>query len=266
MGAQASEEAWFVRSLVEQAGTLAVAARSTLVRELKADQSLVTNVDRAVEQFLREGLASRFPGDDFYGEETGGDPSGRRVWIADPIDGTINYASGLPCWGVSLGLAAEGAPVLGAFHLPATGETFWFEAGRGAWRNDEPLWVPPGGPLHREDPVAIGSEALPVLDLTRFPARQRNLGSLAAHWCYTASGALRACVSVWDHLHDVGAAFGLALEAGCVIEYLDGGSVPFAAFLRDRTNLRPLVVGGSQTVAHIREVLQERPSGIDDLE
>jgi myo-inositol-1(or 4)-monophosphatase len=257
----------FVRDLSERAGTLALAALRTLRREYKPDDSLVTNVDRAVESYLRRELATRFPGDAFYGEEAGGDPlSAERVWIVDPVDGTTNMAAGLPIWGVSVGLVVGGVPELGAFHLPRLGETFWFHQGEGSYLNGERLQVTERGPLHQEDPVAVGSEAIFVLDLDRFVCRQRNLGSLAAHYCYAAAGSLRASVSVRDRLHDLGAAYGVATEAGCAIEYLDDGPVSLATFLRAPVNLRPLLVGSPGTLTQLRQVLRERPSGIDTLE
>lgn len=256
----------FVRELAERAGTLALAATRSLTREFKADESLVTNIDRAIEEMVRREIFERFPGDAFYGEESGGDPlSAERVWIVDPIDGTTNLVFGLPVWGVSIGLAAAGRPAFGAFHLPRIGETYWFEAGRGSYRNEDRLRVEDGGSLHQEDAVGIGSEAISVLDLDSFICRQRNFGSLAAHWCWAGSGALRANVSVRDRLHDLGAAYGVAEEAGCAIEYLDGGEVAFARFLSEPLNLRPLVVGAPGTLDRIRAVVRERSSAMDEL-
>ena len=256
----------FVRDLAEQAGTLDLAATRTMQCEHKADQSLVTNIDRAVEELIRREVEARFPGDGFYGEESGGDvTSAERLWIADPIDGTTNMVFGLPVWGVSIGLAVGCVPTLGAFHMPLVRETYWFEAGGGAYRNGQRLRVEDTGPLQQEDTVGVGSEAILVLDVGRFICRQRNFGSLAAHWCYAGSGALRANVSVLDRLHDLGAAYGVAAEAGCAVEYLEGGAVPFSTFLEKPLNLRPLLVGPPETLDRLREVLQEKPSGIEIL-
>ncbi len=256
----------FVRDLAERAGALALSASRSLQREYKADQSLVTHVDRRIEELIRQELSRRFPDDAIYGEEEGGDPfAAERLWIIDPIDGTTNMVYGLPIWGVSVGLAIGGKPAMGAFHLPRLEETYWFEAGAGAYRNDERLRVQDTGPLHQEDTIGIGSEAIFVVELDHFVGRQRNLGSLAAHWCFTGSGALRANVSVRDRLHDLGAAYGVAVEAGCSVEYLDGGEMPFSTFLHTPLNLRPLVVGPAETLERLRRVLRERPSGIDTL-
>jgi fructose-1,6-bisphosphatase/inositol monophosphatase family enzyme len=254
----------FVRDLAERAGTLALASLRSLEREYKPDASLVTNIDRALEEMIRREVAERFPGDAFYGEETGGDPrAAERLWVVDPIDGTTNMVTGLPAWGVSIGLAIGGQPAFGAFHMPRVAETYWFEAGGGAYLNSQRLHVRDEGPLHQEDPVGIGSEAIFVVDLDRFVCRQRNFGSLAAHYCYVASGALRANVSVRDKLHDLGAAFGVALEAGCAVEYLDDGPVSFGTFLDTPLNLRPLLVGDKTTLDRLRQVLRERDSGVE---
>jgi myo-inositol-1(or 4)-monophosphatase len=256
----------FIRDLTERAGTLALAAARSMTLEYKADQSLVTNLDRAVEEMVRREVSERFPGDVFYGEEFGGDPfAAERLWIIDPIDGTTNYVFGLPVWGVSVGLSVAGEPALGAFHMPRLQETYWFEAGRGSYLNGQRLAARDRGPLQQEDTIGIGSEAIFVLDFERFICRQRNFGSLAAHWCCAGSGALRANVSIRDRLHDLGAAYGVAVEAGCAVEYLEGGAVPFSTFLSAPLNLRPLLVGPPETLPRLREVLRERDNESENL-
>jgi myo-inositol-1(or 4)-monophosphatase len=246
----------FARSLAEKAGTLALAASRSLSLERKADQSLVTNVDRAIEELVRREVGERFPDDAFYGEESGGDPfASERIWIVDPIDGTTNMVFGLPIWGVSIGLVVAGKPALGAFYLPRLQESFWFEAGGGAYWNGELLRAEDTGPLLQEDTVGIGSEAIFLMDLSNFVGRQRNLGSLAAHWSYTAGGMLRANISIQDRLHDLGAVYGIAAEAGCAMEYLEGGAVPFDTFLRQPTNDKLLVLGPPATIDRIREAI-----------
>lgn len=249
----------FLCDLVRRAGLIAHAGVAHLQSELKQDQSLVTNVDRAIETMLRREIAGRFPSDAFYGEEEGGDPlAADRVWIADPIDGTANMAGGMPSWGVSLGLSESGTPLMGAFYMPMLDDFYHFERGGGAWRNGLPLRVQAGAALVREDLVIIGSEAILAMDLSKFISRQRNLGSLACHWSYVAAGCARASVSVLEKLHDIGAVYGLASEAGCAIEYLDGGQAPFATFLSETTNYRPILVAHPDLLEALRASLSER--------
>ena len=75
----------------------------------KADLTLVTRADTAIERMVRDRLAEAFPDDRIVGEEEGGDhdPSGR-VWIVDPIDGTAGFARGVPVWATLIGLQVDG--------------------------------------------------------------------------------------------------------------------------------------------------------------
>lgn len=93
----------------------------------------VTEADRAVEDFLRAELGSRFPDDRIIGEEQGvTGPSGAgRCWVIDPIDGTKAFITGVPAWGILLGLMVDGRPVAGWMHQPYLGETFAAAGGVG---------------------------------------------------------------------------------------------------------------------------------------
>jgi myo-inositol-1(or 4)-monophosphatase len=95
----------------------------------------VTEADRTVEDFLRGELNARFPGDRIVGEEQGiTGPSGAgRCWVIDPIDGTKAFITGVPAWGILLGLMVDGRPVAGWMHQPYLGETFMAAAGVGVF-------------------------------------------------------------------------------------------------------------------------------------
>jgi histidinol phosphatase-like enzyme (inositol monophosphatase family) len=92
----------------------------------------VTEADRGIETFLRERLRSACPGHGIVGEEHGTEGQGSTYWVIDPIDGTRAFISGLPTWGILLGLVEEGRPLLGVVHQPFTGETWYAAAGCGA--------------------------------------------------------------------------------------------------------------------------------------
>ncbi|MEZ5716399.1 MAG: inositol monophosphatase family protein [Paracoccaceae bacterium] len=99
----------------------------------KADETPVTVADREVESFLRAAIERHFPGHAIFGEEfgeTGGD--GPYRWIIDPIDGTRSFISGMPLFGMLVGLLEHGKPVLGTVRLPALGEVY-YGSGAGAF-------------------------------------------------------------------------------------------------------------------------------------
>jgi myo-inositol-1(or 4)-monophosphatase len=92
----------------------------------------VTEADRGIEAFLRERLRAAFPGHGIVGEEHGSEGDGSTYWVIDPIDGTRAFISGMPTWGILLGLVADGLPQVGVMHQPFTGETWYAAAGTGA--------------------------------------------------------------------------------------------------------------------------------------
>jgi histidinol phosphatase-like enzyme (inositol monophosphatase family) len=118
-----------VRPLINEAGEIARRRfRTPLPAEDKGGSQgydPVTEADRATEKYLRSALAALFPGHQIMGEEEGvtGLP-GRVCWVIDPIDGTKSFISGVPAWGVVVGLVADGIPVAGWVLQPFLGETF----------------------------------------------------------------------------------------------------------------------------------------------
>src|SRR5258708_23997924 len=128
----------------------------------KADRDPVTDVDLAVERAVRDLLATATPGIGFLGEEEGRTPAGDglgRMWVLDPIDGTVNYAAGSPLCAVSLALLEDGQPVLGVIDLPFLGQRYWATAGGGAYVNGEPVPAPAGPRMLGDAIVALGDFA-----------------------------------------------------------------------------------------------------------
>ncbi len=106
---------------------------------------LVTEVDHECEALLLGRIRERYPDHQIYAEESARDASVLRgstpVWLVDPLDGTVNYAHGVPVFSVSVALVVAGQPVVGAVIDPMRNELFWTEWGGGAWVNDRRLRV-----------------------------------------------------------------------------------------------------------------------------
>ena len=213
--------------IARQAGELALSLRGQVACSDKTDGTWVTEADRALEELIRHRLSEAFPGHAVYGEEFGG--AGRLndgpCWLLDPIDGTVNYVTGLPSWGVSIGLLWDGVPEVGVFYLPVSGELFEAQRGRGAKVNGCAVRVDGRGVPDRHSLWAMNSDALQRVEL-QVPGMLRNLGSTAAHGCYVASAGVVAAVFDQWRTWDVAAAFCIASEAGAEARYLDGR--PFA--------------------------------------
>src|SRR6266550_568465 len=106
----------FARALARDAGKLAHRAFGTSATTMKGRHDVVTAMDREVERFIRSAIAKRFPHDAIIGEEEGGG-GGDHLWLIDPIDGTANYARGLPRYCVSIGYLERGVPTLAADYV-----------------------------------------------------------------------------------------------------------------------------------------------------
>src|SRR6478735_4031062 len=114
---------------------------SDLIVETKPDKTPVTEADHAVEEAIRERLASERPGDGMLGEEFGVTGGTSRRWIVDPIDGTRNYSRGIPVWATLIALEEDGVIRLGVVSAPALGRRWWAERGAGAFVNGDPIQV-----------------------------------------------------------------------------------------------------------------------------
>jgi histidinol-phosphatase len=109
------------------------AALADLPRELKADGSIVTEADRAVETAIRAVLTGARPGDAILGEEGGESGGGRRRWIIDPIDGTALFVAGDDRWLVLVALERDGEVVTAVVAHPAQDRVWWAVRGDGAY-------------------------------------------------------------------------------------------------------------------------------------
>ncbi len=119
----------FIRDTLLDAGKIALKYfRHNIDRQVKADSSLVSEADMAIEEFIRARIAKVFTRHCIIGEEMGGEGvSGSPTWVIDPIDGTASFLSGRPMFGIMLGFMDGGLPLAGGVQQPFTGEI-----GRGA--------------------------------------------------------------------------------------------------------------------------------------
>ncbi len=120
----------FASSLAADAGRLAHSAFGQSTVSSKGRHDLVTEMDGEVERFIRAAIAKRYPDDAIIGEEEGG-RAGSRVWILDPIDGTANYARGIPHYCVSIAFLEDGVPSVGVLYDPSHDWLYAAARGRG---------------------------------------------------------------------------------------------------------------------------------------
>jgi myo-inositol-1(or 4)-monophosphatase len=209
--------------------------RDDLRIDKKGAIDLVTEADLAVERRFRAFIAERFPDHAILAEELGDGGPSRHRWVFDPIDGTTNFAHGLPIFCASLGLEIDGVVAVGAIYDPSRRELFTAERGGGAYLNGRRIAVTPAASLidallctgFHYDIHGSGEAVIELFAAFVRRARAvRRLGSAALDLCYLAAGRFdgfwEARLKPWD----VAAGSLIVEEAGGVLSTYDGG--PFS--------------------------------------
>jgi myo-inositol-1(or 4)-monophosphatase len=187
----------------------------------------VTEADRTADASIAQALRDAFPEDGIISEEL--QPvyavEAESVWVIDPLDGTTNFALGLPHWGVSLARLTHGYPVVAAVYFPLLGELYTAQRGEGAFLNEQRLYPNPDveknvatffaccSRTHRHYRVGVRYKA-------------RILGSAAYNFCAAARGMAALAFEAQPKIWDLAGAWLVVREAGGLIEPLDGLS-PF---------------------------------------
>src|SRR6266481_229565 len=131
-------------AVAREAGAIALAAFRDRSRQpahtLKGPQDYFTHTDAEIERLVCGRVAASFPADSFFGEETGGS-FGRDVWVVDPIDGTANFARGIPHFCISIAFVRDNRVELGVIYQPVTDELYAARRGSGATRDGEGIMV-----------------------------------------------------------------------------------------------------------------------------
>lgn len=220
---------------MDRASQVAAASREKLEVELKKDGSIVTNADRAVEEFFREELPKRWPGTTFWGEEYGREePSAEGIWLIDPIDGTSNFSYGSPLWGISVALAIGDQLRLGAVWLPDLHESYLAEIG-GAWVNGQPLAPIPPGPVDAHHLVSYHDGIYRRYAGQKFPGKMRCAGAFVIDGAFTARQRYRGLIGRGEFLYDAAGSILINQEIGADIRWANGEPLNYADLIAGRS-------------------------------
>ena len=244
MSTSHDEDLAFAVELAQRAGELLTASYERALQvDRKSKRDVVTDVDYASEALVIDAIRNRYPDDAILAEESGrheraeASPSGayrsrgarwsRRTWVIDPLDGTVNYANGIPFFCVSIGLVEDGRPVAGVVLDPLRRDCYAARADGPATLNGEPVGA--------SDKEVLGDCVVSLAIIGRGAiARERRvwreirigrrMGSAALALAYIASGRFDAYVqngglSLWD----IAAAGLIAERAGATVTDLYGG-------------------------------------------
>jgi myo-inositol-1(or 4)-monophosphatase len=236
MPIQHDDDLAFAVALARRAGELLTASYEQAMKvDRKSKRDIVTNVDYASEALVIEAIRERFPADAILAEESGRQHGAmttargrwkKRTWVIDPVDGTVNYANGIPFFCVSIGLVEDGVPVVGVILDPLRDDCYAATGGGPTTLNGERV--------HAGDKAELGDFVVSLAIIGRGGiARERRvaqeirigrrMGSAALALAYVGSGRFDAFVqngglSLWD----IAAAGLIAERAGAIVTDLHG--------------------------------------------
>lgn len=198
----------------------------------KSRRDPVSEADRASEALIASIIKDRFPNHGFMAEE-GAAWDGDGLWIVDPLDGTVNFAHGYPCFCVSIAFTRGGETLVGVVHDPVRGETYTAENGDGAYMNGAALHVSETATLERAllvtgFPYDIEADAARIMG--QFSAMSlaaqgiRRDGSAALDLCYLASGKFDGYWELRLKPWDTAAGALILAEAGGVVTDFSGNA------------------------------------------
>ena len=199
--------------------------------QFKGVIDLVTEIDHQSEEYLLGEIQKRWPESRVFAEESGESGRGDLVWYIDPLDGTVNYAHGVPVFCVSIACAWEGKVQLGAVYDPMRDEMFAAERGQGAWLNGRALKVSSATELQKSllvtgfpyDTWTAKPNNLEFFGrFARMTQGVRRLGSAALDACYVAAGRLDGFWELSLRAWDIAAAALIAEEAGARVTTVKG--------------------------------------------
>ena len=189
----------------------------------KSDGSLITSCDLWSDKTIVDGLAAIAPDEGVLSEEGGKlVPSTKAYWVVDPLDGTTNFAAGIPYWSISVARFVDGKPQSSFLIIPTLKKKFVSIKGKGVWLNNQK--IDPSRNNHQSECVSLCSRSIKILQKNPnsiFPGKIRLLGVSSLNLTSVAMGQTFGAIESTPKIWDIAAAWLLLEELNCSIEWLE---------------------------------------------
>ena len=189
----------------------------------KADGSLITSCDLWSDKTIVDGLASIAPDEGVLSEE--GEkyiPNTKAYWVVDPLDGTTNFAAGIPYWSISVARFVDNVPQSSFLIIPTLKKKFVSIKGQGVWLNNNK--ISPNQTIYQSECISLCSRSIKILQKkpnSVFPGKIRLLGVSSLNLISVAMGQTFGAIESTPKIWDIAAAWLLLEELNCSIEWLE---------------------------------------------
>jgi myo-inositol-1(or 4)-monophosphatase len=250
-----------LQDVVKFAGEIAINEQKKIGftdRNYKNDGSIVTFVDKKVENFLFENVEKLYPETNILTEEAYHPINLTKpyTFAIDPIDGTEVFSMGMHGWCISIGLLDYRLmPIAGIIYSPSL-EIFLFADvnKRAKFNNKEIYSLPLSDDPFSKSNLVVPSTIHKQADLRNYPGRIRSIGSAALHLCYPLiyPGFFGALESKGAHIWDIAGAHAINLSVGFDFEFIDGGKIDYSSLVDGKAVGRLILAGSQQRIALLR--------------
>ncbi len=213
-----------IHELIDEVGKRQLQDFGQINSDIKPDGTLITECDRWSDKTIVQGLDRIASGEGVLSEEGNKSiPRSSEYWVVDPLDGTTNFAAGIPYWAISIARFSNGKPETALLDIPALKKRILAIRGKGVWLNNKPL-KSESRFKKNSDCISLCSRSIKVLQIKpeqSFPGKIRLLGVSSLNMTSVAIGQTVAALEATPKIWDIAAAWLILEELNCLINWLE---------------------------------------------
>jgi myo-inositol-1(or 4)-monophosphatase len=235
-------------------------------QQKESQSSIVTEADIESEKIIIKLINDRFPAHNIISEESGfTNNNSDYTWIIDPLDGTSNFASGIPWFGVLISLLKNNIPVMGGAYLPVQDLLYFAEAGKGVFRNGELLPILKNKPLkdslfafcvdYSED-MAFLNRGMEIYKYIVKSSRNIRSTNSLIDFIYVAEGKFGGVLNLFTKVWDISGLGLIISEAGGIMKKIDGSDIQYSVCEDIIEENFSVIAGSVQIVESLKKVIR----------
>jgi len=231
----------------------------------ESQSSIVTKADLKSDSQIVKLITKRFPSHNIISEESGySNNHSKYTWVIDPLDGTSNFASAIPWFGILIALFENNTPIMGGAYLPVQDILYFAEKGKGAFKNGKPFTMERNRELKNSlfsfsvdftDNEIVLNESISIYkNLVKASRNIRSTNSLV-DFLYVAEGKFGGCVNLFTRIWDISGLGLIISEAGGVIRDINGDDLQFSLNEKIAEKNFAVMAGSEEILRELRKVV-----------
>jgi myo-inositol-1(or 4)-monophosphatase len=222
--------------------------KHTDFKEKESRSSIVTQADLKSDSLIVNLIRERFPGHNIISEESGfSDGRSKYTWVIDPLDGTSNFASSIPWFGVLIALFEKNIPIIGGAYLPVTDQLYLAEKGNGVSMNGKPFT------MKKSQGLRLLNESICIYRNLVKEARNIRCTNCLVDFLYVAEGKFGGVINLFTRVWDISALGLIITEAGGMMKYTNGQNIEFVFDANTSTTNYPVMAGQEEILEELRK-------------